>query len=104
MKALVALTTVPNRQTARRLATSIVRNKLAACVSIQSGLISVYRWKNKIETSKEALLLIKTSRSQFNKLAIFIRKNHPYKVPEVIALPVRAGTEDYLKWLNASLR
>lgn len=104
MKALVALTTVPDAKTARRLARLLVQNKLAACVTIQPGLTSVYRWKNKVETSEEVMLSVKTSSGKFNSLAAFIRKNHPYEVPEIIALPVQAGTKDYLKWLNDSLR
>jgi periplasmic divalent cation tolerance protein len=76
---------------------------LAACVNLVSGVRSVYRWKNKIEKSEEVLLVIKTSRALFESVRNQIEKLHTYEVPEVIALPVVDGAEQYLEWFDREL-
>ncbi len=101
MAAIVVLTTVPDRRVGRRLARLLVRERLAACVSIVGGVDSVYRWKKKIEASREALLVIKTSRNVFSRLEKALKAEHPYEVPEIIALPVAEGSARYLKWIES---
>ncbi|OHB75814.1 MAG: cation tolerance protein CutA [Planctomycetes bacterium RBG_16_59_8] len=88
---------------ARRLARTIVREKLGACVSVIPSVASVYRWKGKVEESRESLLLIKTTRSLFRKLERRLREIHSYEVPEIIALPIAAGSAPYLRWLAESV-
>src|SRR3989338_3288026 len=104
MRAAVILTTAPNLRQARALAKLLVARRLAACVSMKPGWLSFYRWKGKIETAKEVLLLIKTTERQFNKIETVIRQNHSYEIPEIIAIPVRKGSKEYLSWLNQCVR
>jgi Uncharacterized protein involved in tolerance to divalent cations len=85
------------------LAKLLVEKKLAACVNVVKGLRSFYWWKGKIEEDDEELLIIKTSRETYGELEKQIRENHPYTVPEIIALPIILGNPDYLAWIDESL-
>jgi Uncharacterized protein involved in tolerance to divalent cations len=85
------------------LARLLVEKKLAACVNVVKGLRSFYWWKGKIEEDEEELLIIKTSREAYGELEREIRENHPYTVPEIIALPIILGNPDYLAWIDESL-
>jgi periplasmic divalent cation tolerance protein len=101
---LVVLVTCRTAKDAERIARALVEARLAACGNIlQSPVRSVYRWKNKVESAKEFLLLIKTSRRRFAKLQTAIIKLHSYEVPEIIALPVAAGSPAYLAWVTESV-
>ena len=104
MAACIVLTTVDDRHAADKLARPLVAQRLAACVTILPAAVSYYRWKGKVQRSREAVLLIKTSRRMWPKVLSFIKRSHPYKVPELILLPVTAGSKEYLSWLNASLK
>ncbi len=99
---IVVLVTCPTRAVARRIASQLVRRHLAACVNVIPGLTSVFRWEGKMESAREVLLVIKTTNRQFEPLRRAILQLHPYKVPEIIALPVIAGHRPYLKWVAAS--
>lgn len=103
-KFLVVLVTVPDTPVGEKLSKGLVQNKLAACVNRVSGIRSRYWWKGKIETAREELLLIKTSQSKFPLLNRWIKKNHPYTVCEIIAIPVAGGNKDYFRWIGESLR
>jgi periplasmic divalent cation tolerance protein len=103
MKYYAVLVTTPDRKTSERLSKGLVQNKLAACVNIVPGLRSRYRWKGNIETAREELLIIKTARKRLSHLTQWVRKNHPYTICEVIALPVAAGNKDYLRWIAESV-
>ncbi|AEB11764.1 divalent-cation tolerance protein CutA [Marinithermus hydrothermalis] len=98
---LVVLVTVPNEETAKTLARTLVEERLAACVNIVPGLTSVYRWEGKVVEDAELLLVIKTTEARFAALEARVRALHPYTVPEVIALPIQAGARPYLEWLAA---
>ena len=100
MSAIVVLTTVPDSRTGQKIAQALVRKKLAACVSMSGGLRSVYHWKGKVQSARETLLIIKTSRSLFSKLEKALKAVHPYESPEIIALPVVLGSAKYLKWVE----
>ncbi len=102
--ASVILTTVPDAKSGRRLAETLVRRKLAACVSVSGAFRSVYRWKGNIESAREFLVLIKTSEKNFGKVEKAIKKIHPYEVPEILNLPVRRISADYFDWLMSALR
>jgi periplasmic divalent cation tolerance protein len=82
----------------------LVEARLAACGNIlRSPVRSIYRWKEKIESAKEVLLLIKTSRHSFPAVQAAIKRLHSYEVPEIIALPIAAGSHSYLSWLAESV-
>jgi periplasmic divalent cation tolerance protein len=99
----IVLCTVPDRDTAEQIATALVTEQLAACVTIAPGLTSVYRWKNRIEKDAEYLLIIKTRSAVFATLKDSIRRLHPYELPEVIAVPITDGLPEYLDWISTSL-
>jgi periplasmic divalent cation tolerance protein len=98
----VMLVTVPDEATADKLANELVERKLAACVNIIPKVKSVYRSEGKVEKADELLLTIKTRRALVLEIGEFIRKNHPYDLPETISLPIGAGTKQYLDWIGAN--
>jgi periplasmic divalent cation tolerance protein len=103
-EAIVVLLTAANGEEAVRLADMMIGAHLAACVQILPEMESVYRWEGKIERQPEILLLAKTTRSKFDELEKEVRALHSYETPEIIALPVVAGSAPYLEWLRASLK
>ncbi|KAK1432271.1 hypothetical protein QVD17_09166 [Tagetes erecta] len=101
---IVVYVTVPNKEAGKKLAASIVKEKLAACVNRVPGIESVYLWEGEIQTDSEELLIIKTRESLLNALTEHVKANHEYEVPEVIALPITGGSVPYLEWLKNSTR
>ena len=100
----IVLVTVQSLVEGQRIATNIVKKKLAACVNILlSPVSSVYRWKERVEVAHEYLLLIKTTAPVYAALEREIARTHSYEVPEIISLPVVAGLPEYLTWLRASV-
>jgi len=100
----IVLCTVPDEDTAENIATTLVNEKLAACVNIVPGITSVYRWKGGIERDRELLLLIKSGQGVYPDLEDRIRALHPYELPEVIAVPIGSGLPEYLDWIINSLK
>ncbi len=98
----VAFITVPVEK-ARDIAEYIIKEKLGACVNVISEVSSIYWWKGNIERDKESLLVVKTSSSKIRDLIDKVKSVHPYTVPEIIAMPIEVGNEDYLRWIDASL-
>jgi periplasmic divalent cation tolerance protein len=101
---LLALSTVATAGDAERIARAVVERRLAACVNVLPEVVSIYRWKGSVEREEERLLVMKTTSERFEALRRAIVELHPYEVPEVIALPVAAGHEPYLAWLDESCR
>ncbi|KAM5575470.1 protein CutA, chloroplastic [Rosa sericea] len=101
---IVVYVTVPNKEVGKKLAESLVREKLAACVNIVPGIQSIYQWEGEVQTDSEELLIIKTRQSLFEALTEHVKTNHPYDVPEVIALPINAGSLNYLEWIKSSTK
>lgn len=97
--ALVVLVTAPSPEAAAELARALVGERLAACGNVVPGLRSIYRWEGKVHDDAEALLVLKTTRARFEALRDRVLALHPYDVPEVIALPVEAGSARYLAWI-----
>jgi periplasmic divalent cation tolerance protein len=84
----------------RRIARSVVEKRLAACVNLLPGRVqSVYRWKGKVETARERLLMIKTTARRLAELEREVKRLHSYEVPEFVVLPVEGGSRDYLAWV-----
>lgn len=98
----VVLVTVPTPAVGRTLAEALVRERLAACVNIVGPLRSVYRWEGKLCADREHLLLIKTTRARYAALEARVAALHPYDVPEVVALPIAAGSAAYRRWVRAA--
>ncbi len=99
---LVVYCTCPDPATAERIAETVVDERLAACVNIAPGLTSIYRWQGRIQRDAEVLLIIKTRSTVYPLLEGRIRELHPYEVPEIIALPIQAGSATYLDWIVES--
>ena len=97
-KLVVVLCTVPDDATAERLAKGLVEERLAACVNAIAGVKSFYRWQSKIESDTEVQLVIKTRADRFDALAAWISENHPYEVPEIVAIPANRVSEGYFAW------
>lgn len=95
---IIVLCTVPDEAAAQKLAQGLVEERLAACVNAIPGLKSFYRWQGKIEVDPEIQLLIKTRRARFDDLAAWINANHPYDVPEIVAIPAERVSDNYLAW------
>ncbi len=96
---IVVLMTAANREEANQIAEILVGARLAACVQILPEIESVYRWQGEVQREKEILLLAKTTRSRFDELESKVRAMHSYETPEIIAVPITAASEPYLKWL-----
>jgi periplasmic divalent cation tolerance protein len=102
--AVVVFLTAPNVRESKRLANVLVAERLAACVNILSGVTSVYRWQGKIEEASELLLLAKTTRARLPALIRRVKSLHSYAIPEIIAVPVLAGSPAYLSWIAKEMR
>lgn len=98
---VVLCTTLPATADAAALARTLVGERLAACVTSQPGIRSVYRWQDGIEEDEEQQVLIKTTADRVELLGDRIRELHPYEVPELLVLPVSGGGADYLAWIRA---
>jgi periplasmic divalent cation tolerance protein len=96
----LVLTTVPDAETATRLARALVEERLAACVNVVPGVRSHYRWQGALEESSELLLLVKTRADRCAALAARIQALHPYELPEVLELPAAGGSAAYLDWVR----
>lgn len=93
------LTTCPNMDEARELASGLVGERLAACVQI-TGITSCYEWKGKVNMDSEQLMLIKAKASLYPDIEEFITKNHSYEVPEIVKIPIEDGLKSYLNWID----
>ena len=93
-------TTVEKREDAERIASSVVNKRVAACAQVIGPIRSTYWWKGKVEQAEEWLLMMKTREALFSVLEKEIKAIHPYEVPEIIGLPIVAGSESYLHWIE----
>ena len=98
-KILLALSTFPDAEIARRISNQLVSERFAACANILPAIESIYRWKNKIESGNEILVLFKLSEDRQAAFQEKLRSLHPYEVPEIIFLPITSGLQEYLRWV-----
>ena len=101
-KILLALSTFPDAETARRISNELVAARLAACANILPPIESIYRWQGKIEQANETLVLFKLSEDRQSAFQEKLGSLHPYDVPEIIFVPVTSGLPDYLRWVAES--
>ncbi len=97
---IVVLITAPSVEVARQLGHTLLKKQRAACVTINPGVESLYMWEGELQSDEEALLIIKTTASAFETLTAVVQDAHPYDVPEIIALPIVAGSQAYLRWID----
>ena|ERR1700685_2891013 len=101
---IVVLVTCGSAKEARKIGRAVVEQRMAACANIVTTPVqSIYRWKGRVESAKEFLLIIKTTQARFAKLKAAVKRLHSYDVPEIIALPIAAGANDYLNWISISV-
>ena len=98
---LLVITTLPDSAAGDRLARRLVADGFAACVNIGAPVTSIYKWDGKIESGREVMLTIKTTTARFADVEQAILEDHPYELPEVIAIPITAGSDEYLAWIDA---
>jgi periplasmic divalent cation tolerance protein len=98
----VVLVTAPDLKTARVLARAALHARLVACANLIPKLESHYWWEDKLERSKEVLILFKTTKGKLGRLEKLILARHPYDTPEFIAIPLDSGTPRYLDWITSS--
>lgn len=103
MDYIVVFITTPSFEEAKKIANYLVENKTAACVNIVEKVSSTFFWQGNIENYEESLMIIKTKRNLFGKLKEEVKKLHSYSVPEIIAMPIIEGSEDYLNWIDEAL-
>ncbi|MBI4697727.1 MAG: divalent-cation tolerance protein CutA [Nitrospirae bacterium] len=101
---IVVYITASNEDEAAQIAKALVEAKLAACVNIIKNIRSIYRWQGKIEDENEVLMIVKTRKELFSVLSLKVKELHSYSVPEIIALPIIEGSEDYLKWIKEATK
>ena len=97
-------TTTEKKEDAQKISKEMVEKRLAACVQVVGPIRSTYWWKEKIEEAEEWLCIMKTRNALYRELEKAIKGIHPYEVPEIVALPIVAGSEDYLGWLNQEVK
>ncbi len=98
--AIIVLVTTSTQEEAEKIGRMLIEAKLAACTNVVSGIRSIFRWDNNISVENECLMLIKTTQRRFAELESAVRQQHGYSVPEIVALPVVAGSESYLNWVR----
>ena len=96
-------TTIDSEKTAKKLATILIKSKLAACIQIIGPITSIYEWHNRVETTKEWQCIIKTKAPLYPYIEQLLIKHHPYDVPEIIATPIINGHDAYLEWVDTSV-
>jgi periplasmic divalent cation tolerance protein len=101
---LLVMTSLPNEDAAKALAKQLIDVHLAACVQIQLGVQSIYRWEGRVCEEQEVVLVAKTTAEQWSAISAFIKQNHPYDVPEIIAQPITHSHSDYARWVVAETR
>ncbi len=100
---ILAITSVPTNKQAHKISKDLLENKLVACVNIIDKVDSMFRWNNEIVLEKEVIIIIKTIKSNKDKLKSYILNNHPYDNPELIFLPIDSGLNAYLKWIEKEI-
>jgi periplasmic divalent cation tolerance protein len=99
---IAVLVTAKDKKEAEKISRGLLEAKLIACANILDGVQSLFWWQGKIDSSQEVLLVLKTKKVLFKKVLTKVKSLHSYQTPEIIALSIIAGSEDYLGWINSS--
>ncbi len=102
-KPQIILCTVPDKSVAESIAGTLVTEKLAACINIVPGLVSIYRWEGVVKKDDELLLIIKSDQAVYDLLEKRIQALHPYELPEILVVPIHDGSPDYLNWITRQI-
>ena len=102
-KIVISITTGTEEE-AHTIAGQLINHKMAACVNIVPGVDSTFRWEGKIESEKESLLIIKTKSGILQQTIDLVKQLHSYEVPEIIAMPIIGGNEEYLQWIDSEVK
>jgi periplasmic divalent cation tolerance protein len=102
-KYIMVIVMCATKAQAKKIAMSLLKKRLIACANISSGVNSMFWWKRKIDSAKETMLTMKTLAAKFAGIESEVRRMHSYEVPEIIALPVTAGSRKYLRWIDQSV-
>ncbi len=97
---IVIFSTISSKEDALKIANALVEKKLAACMNIIGGVISIYEWKGEVCNDEECLMIIKSRRTLFDRIKKEIVALHPYELPEIISIPIDDGLEPYLGWIK----
>lgn len=101
---IVLFTTVSNSEEAHKIAKVLLSQRKAACVNIVPVISSLFWWQDKLDSAQESLLIVKTKASLLNQIVTLVRQIHSYEVPEIIALPIIGGNQDYLEWIDKEVK
>ena len=101
---IIVFVTTSNKKEAQKIAAGLIKQKLAACVNIVDKVDSLFFWEGKTQKAKESLLIIKSKKEKWGRLAKLVKSLHSYTVPEIIAIPIISGDKPYLRWIDATLR
>ena len=101
---IVLFTTASNSEEAHKIAKVLLSQRKAACVNIVPGISSLFWWQDKLDSAQESLLIVKTKASLLNQIVTLVREIHSYEVPEIVALPIIGGNEDYLEWIDKEVK
>lgn len=102
-KYIIVLVTAKDKKQAKSIAQALLQDKLVACVNVMDAIESMYWWQGKIESSKECLMILKTTQSLFSKVEKIVKEKHSYDTPEIIALDITNGSKSYLNWIDQSI-
>ena len=101
---IVILISTPSEEEAHRIADLLLNQRKAACINILPRVDSLFWWQGKLEEAKESLLIVKTRASLLPEVIALVKGAHSYQIPEIIALPILGGNEDYLKWIDSEVK
>jgi periplasmic divalent cation tolerance protein len=101
---IIVMVMCASREEARNIAGRLLKKRFVACANISSGIASKFWWKGKIDTAAETLLMMKTLKANFKKVEAEVKRFHSYEVPEIIAMPIIAGSREYLNWIAANVK
>lgn len=103
-KFIIIFVTAASKKEAKQIISALIKKRLVACGNILDGVDSTFIWRGKVDSAKEVLIILKTKKNLFKKVASEIKRLHSYEVPEIIAMPIVEGGKKYLEWINENVQ